>query len=546
MSTKNNKPLPVYLDRIAHALDAQGVSLKRTQLLEVCAAAFGYRNSNELTAASKTDALVPPYAEPVGTLTLPDGQRIVVLKDVLANAPYAIDEAFLEGVVAEERRETIGVTPYGHLAGLGFAIDTPLSDLAGPVSSPVAMSSIVTIQMGMIEHKHGEDHYSSATVDGLFAELAEYVRESWNDVAEYASDGEGPDSGQTDRELVSTYFELCENHELGEYYSTWTEEVDMSGASGTSDSAEAGSCAQPAYGPNLLGYQIADSSGHNIQGDDDCPGGHSSYEILSLARAQQILADLPEGGRGYLLQPIYRGTIEAATFVDADPASHSTNLSEDLVRIADELESGPNADIWYDAHDHNDDGKVKEIEDLQMAMIHAARLLRLRAADNQSDYEAQIVELQSRIAALETDQADHLDAKHDAISDQVLDILKRAYTVEATRDGDTYEHTFLVKEGEDPDVEGVFLAAKGFSLDGLHAMHDIDDEDEDIADRLRGDMDTCDISPALISLKLIDAVDALGRRDISDLVRSKIFDAARGLGVDPTQPNGNPIASTQS
>ena len=555
MSSKNTKPLPVYLDRIAHALEAQGVSLKRAQLLEVCAGAFGYRNSNELTAAGKTGELVPYHAEPVGTLTLPDGQRIVVLKDVLANAPYAIDEAFLEHVVAEERREMIGVTPYGHLADLKLAVDTPLSDLGSTASqsSAAAPSGIVTVYMAMIEHKHGEDHYSSETVDGLYAELAGYVRESWNEVAEYADEGEGPDSGQTDRELVSTYFDLCANHELRQYYSTWTEEVEMPGIS-SSSSNETGNSTHPAYGRNLLGYQIADASGRNIQGDDDCPGGHASYEILSLTRAQQILAGLPEGGRGYLLQPIYRGTIEGATFVDAESTSHSATLSEDLIRIADELESGPGADIWYDAHDYGDDDKAEEIEGLQMAMIDAARILRLRAADDQSAYEAQIGELHKRIDTLETERAElndilertkRLDAQQDPLSDQALDLLKRAYTVEATRDGDTYDLTFLVKEGEDPEIEGVFLAAKGFSLDGLHAMHDLDDDDEDIADRLRADMDTCDISPATISLGLIGAAQALNRSDASAVVRSHVLLAARNLGIGAAQPDAGTDASNQ-
>ncbi len=51
------KSLPVILDRLDWALKAQGVNLKRSQLLEVASAAFGHHNSNETTAAAKAGRL---------------------------------------------------------------------------------------------------------------------------------------------------------------------------------------------------------------------------------------------------------------------------------------------------------------------------------------------------------------------------------------------------------------------------------------------------------------------------------------------------------
>ena len=53
------KPISIYLDRLAAALSAQNVTLKRSQLLEVAAAAFGYHNQHEATAASQNGGLTP-------------------------------------------------------------------------------------------------------------------------------------------------------------------------------------------------------------------------------------------------------------------------------------------------------------------------------------------------------------------------------------------------------------------------------------------------------------------------------------------------------
>src|SRR3546814_5043478 len=70
----------------------------------------------ECTAASARGDLAPPGATPIGSLTLPDGQIIVVITDAQAGRPYAIDKAFLEQNIANERGEKLGIPPYGNLA----------------------------------------------------------------------------------------------------------------------------------------------------------------------------------------------------------------------------------------------------------------------------------------------------------------------------------------------------------------------------------------------------------------------------------------------
>src|SRR3546814_11988389 len=60
------KTTPIYLDRLDSALKKAGVSIKRSQLLETTAAAFGFHNSNELTAEAARGDLAPPGATPIG------------------------------------------------------------------------------------------------------------------------------------------------------------------------------------------------------------------------------------------------------------------------------------------------------------------------------------------------------------------------------------------------------------------------------------------------------------------------------------------------
>src|SRR3546814_19117028 len=76
--------------------------------------------------STRTDTLFPytTLFRSIGSLTLPDGQIIVVITDAQAGRPYAIDKAFLEQNIANERGEKNGITPYGNLAyvhGIDFA-----------------------------------------------------------------------------------------------------------------------------------------------------------------------------------------------------------------------------------------------------------------------------------------------------------------------------------------------------------------------------------------------------------------------------------------
>lgn len=68
----------------------------------------------------------------------------------------------------------------------------------------------------------------------------------------------------------------------------------------------------------LIGYQIANVSGENIQGDGVCPVDFASFEVLSPAAANAVMAKLAamDMDGDYLLQPIVEGDVEDHQMID--------------------------------------------------------------------------------------------------------------------------------------------------------------------------------------------------------------------------------------
>ncbi|AXK44069.1 hypothetical protein [Erythrobacter aureus] len=174
----------IYVDRFGKALKARGVDLKRAALIELLSSTLGYHNSGEFSAAAKRGDLTPLQAQPLGSIALPDGQRLIIVTDQSASAPYGIDEAFIENVVEEERAELIGVTPYGHLAWLGDLAGQSIPDLGAAAGSPAAIdgSDMVSVSRDTLSQlveaadKYAED-LSSGLDDGTYDDdpgLAEY------------------------------------------------------------------------------------------------------------------------------------------------------------------------------------------------------------------------------------------------------------------------------------------------------------------------------------------------------------------------------------
>jgi len=350
--TKTTKPLPILLDRLEHALKVQGLHLKRNQLLEVAASAFGYRNSNALTAAAKDGDINPPYAIPVGTLTLPDGQRIFVAIDDLAKAPYAIDESFLEQIAAEERRETIGITPYGHMARLDQILDFVGDDIQ-PGDSSEKTSRIF---VGLVTYKEGINVYLAPDNDGIIMQIATYVRENWDDISEYGDELENPDL-MSDSEVVEAFFDACANYELGQYLDITQEDV------------VARIIPQPEIAKQWPDRYFID---HEMDNEP----------IYLRDRYHQ------EDGKGRIVAEIKRSGNPAEDIGLAEEISGRLNGNKveakipgqtsqyEVLQLAQDLEKGAAADIFYYAGDYDDKDAEETIEETQSAMQKAAAILR--------------------------------------------------------------------------------------------------------------------------------------------------------------------------
>lgn len=68
----------------------------------------------------------------------------------------------------------------------------------------------------------------------------------------------------------------------------------------------------------LIGYQIANQHGDNIQGDGSCPVDFASFEVLTPECAHQVMTKLAELDldHAYLLQPIAEGDVEEYEMIE--------------------------------------------------------------------------------------------------------------------------------------------------------------------------------------------------------------------------------------
>ena len=108
--------------------------------------------------------------------------------------------------------------------------------------------------------------------------------------------------------------------------------------------------------PKLLGFQIADHMGENIQGDDNDPSGLPSFHILNSTEAWAIIAAHGKS-RSLLLQPIFEGDIEEPVLaIDPEvaavwPADTSCVIDCDPVAIATIMIKSGCADAPYAGRD---------------------------------------------------------------------------------------------------------------------------------------------------------------------------------------------------
>lgn len=205
---KNAKPIAIHLDRLASALADQGVSLQRSQLLQVAAAAFGHRTSNETSRLAESGALTPPSAQPIGRLDL-GADSVVVMRDAATDLPYAVASSFLADM-GHDRSHHFAPTPYGGLADLRRVAvsEIPLLSVPGARGGPDGDEEwLAVVQTGY--GFHGHTFFRESTAADLATEIASWCVEHWEDAETYGHDV--PTRMQrkrlSDLEVIRIYFE---------------------------------------------------------------------------------------------------------------------------------------------------------------------------------------------------------------------------------------------------------------------------------------------------------------------------------------------------
>lgn len=166
---------PIILDRLGASLESHGVRLKRAQLLETAAMAFGYHNQNEFTAAARSGELDAPRPVVIGRVALEE-TTLIALRDI-SGGVYAIEESFIEKVVEDERREHFGPSPYGGLVDLRDVADDPATmfDATTRPAFTQGRYRAFDADLGLIAETNDLEAARAACRDGERDNLSSYI-----------------------------------------------------------------------------------------------------------------------------------------------------------------------------------------------------------------------------------------------------------------------------------------------------------------------------------------------------------------------------------
>ena len=85
---------------------------------------------------------------------MPSGETIVIVRDPIANSPYAIDQMFIEQSVTHGRAERFGPTPYGHLLDLTRLLEDAMLPLHARLLAVGASAAVnVPLFIAEVDHK---------------------------------------------------------------------------------------------------------------------------------------------------------------------------------------------------------------------------------------------------------------------------------------------------------------------------------------------------------------------------------------------------------
>lgn len=411
------KTTAIYLDRLDSALKKAGVSMKRSQLLETAASAFGYHNSNEFTAAASRGDLDPPAVEAIGSVNLPSGQAIIVVNDTISGRPFAIDKAFLEQIVAKERGETFGITPFGNLADVhSIALDnlTPLDarpemrSTSPQVDGPAGYVAVHRDTLGsLIEASNSyADDLSSGLDDGTYDDRADLdaVEEAITAGRQILDAKASASQIVAERLRVPLYTATVDHKHGTNGYSAFTD------AELTAELAEF--CTE--YWSDITGRSDVPETTDGLSNQEIVDIYFDANETEFLNRGMSLI-ELPSYDTLIAIARKNTGTVSGsheAAPRDADDSTEGRNRcsicdciltgaerkvcrshapgdtntgdlpdAEYIGQVADALTDGVVADIWFDAHDYDGEEEAENtITDTQTAMTEAARILRMVAA----------------------------------------------------------------------------------------------------------------------------------------------------------------------
>lgn len=182
------------------------------------------------------------------------------------------------------------------------------------------------------------------------------------------------------------------------------------------------------------------------------------------------------------------------------------------------------------------------ITDENLNMLRAAEAnntCKSSAADrDQARYDVQrLAEKLMAPLLVRLDMAEEMLGKGDIFNLPALTAIKGLLEVRASRDGNTHEECFIPNEHCDLDYDnqGVMLAARAFDILGLESisMRVVEDDENELADELRADMDSCHVEEAAVQLSVKSAIEALERGEGSVLLYRTLMDMAARAGIDP-------------
>jgi hypothetical protein len=190
---RNTRPqaLRAILDRIQHTGKRTGLDIARSAALEIAASALGLRNSHELVATAAKENLSIQTIKPFAAALLREGYKPVMLfRDPTTDEVFGLES---------NNKPALATSPSGALVMAHRNADSDLDTIVNERRD-------TKLFIGIVDHKHGQNTYSSPTLDGLYEELASYCKEYWDEL------GINPDVTPfehfpTEQQAVDYYFE---------------------------------------------------------------------------------------------------------------------------------------------------------------------------------------------------------------------------------------------------------------------------------------------------------------------------------------------------